>query len=251
MAQETWASGHVYRDNRNAYHDELVACRERCGWNCCRNLGFINGAFLKRTRSDRQVSSFFLAALWTIVGMTVLYDRRRPRKVQTHLDYRYRLTFEGLIPLFNLTSAKVPNAGALGFAIRLRNFSPGPLDYYLESVDIRLGTRTIPKYRLNAITGYLARGALRQVSPGGFEREAIAEFYGRGATKGTVEFSVTYGPPDEPPVRRLKLSIEFTLALPEEGGGDAGWETISPLRTMNRSATANHDGNIGNEDTYC
>ena len=72
------------------------------------------------------------------------------------------------------------------------------------------------------MTGYLARGALRVVRPAGFEREAVTEFYGKGATKGTIDFYTTYGPPDEPPVRGLKLSIEFTLSLPEEGGVDAG-----------------------------
>jgi hypothetical protein len=108
-------------------------------------------------RQDVEIGiGVFLVTLWTCVGLTILYDRRWPRKVQTHLDYRYGLTFEGLLPTFTPTSAKVPGAGALGFSISLRNYSPGPLDYCMESVDIRLGTRTIPKYKLNAVTGNIS-----------------------------------------------------------------------------------------------
>jgi hypothetical protein len=64
----------------------------------------------------------FLAVLWTIVGITALIDRKRPRKVQTHHDYRYGLTFEGISPNFTPPSSGLPNAGGIGFAIRTQKF---------------------------------------------------------------------------------------------------------------------------------
>src|SRR6266851_4409190 len=41
----------------------------------------------------------FLFVLWTSVGITVLIDRRKPRVIKPDHDYRYGLTFEGLMPL--------------------------------------------------------------------------------------------------------------------------------------------------------
>jgi hypothetical protein len=49
----------------------------------------------------------------------------------------------------------------------------------------------------------------------------MAEFYGKGEIKGTADLSVTYGPPDGPPIRRLKIGIEMTMIFPDRGNVDA------------------------------
>jgi hypothetical protein len=176
------------------------------------------------------------------VGVRVLLALDRPFRTQPHLDYRYGLTFEGLAPIFIPLNVKVSNPGSLSFAIHLRNFSPGPLDYQVESVDIRLGTRTIPKYKANSTTGYMARGSARVVRPPFFDADTLKEFHGKGDTKGTIDFAITYGPPDEPAVRRLKLGLEIVVSFPESGIGDHGWSDAiisEDDETMNRSATLN------------
>lgn len=164
----------------------------------------------------------FLVLLWTWVGLTVLIDRRRPRAISTHPDYRYGLVFEGFIPTFVPTNAGMPSPGGMLFSIQIRNFSPSPVKYVLESCDIRIGSRTHDKYEPNKISGYMARGSGRQARIGGFPPGTLNEFFGNEEpTKGTADFAVCYGPPDGPSVRRLKLSLDFLLVFPKDGAVNA------------------------------
>lgn len=159
----------------------------------------------------------FLATLWTLIGVLALVDRRKPRSVSMFPDYRYGLTFEGMIPNFVSTDSWMPEPGGLQFGIMLRNFTPGPIKYVLESLDIRLGTRSIPKYKPNSVSGYMARGSGRQAQGEGFPSGSMAEFYGKGPIKGTADFSVAYGPPEENSIRRLKISVELLMIFPPNG----------------------------------
>jgi hypothetical protein len=86
-------------------------------------------------------------------------------------------------------------------------------------MDVRLGTRSIPKYKANLLSGYMARGAGREARTSGFDYNDVKELYGKGEIRGTIDFSTTYGPPEEAPVRRLTVSIEFILSLPADGNG--------------------------------
>ena len=65
----------------------------------------------------------FLAVLWTSIGITVLSDRRKARLVRTEPEYKYSLTFEGIVPKYNNTHP----AAALQFGILFRNYSLGPI----------------------------------------------------------------------------------------------------------------------------
>ena len=71
----------------------------------------------------------FLAVLWTIVGITVLLDRRRPRSTKPYIDYRYGLTFEGLIPRY--TGLDEPNSRR-----RQPSFRPDGQELFTESDSI-------------------------------------------------------------------------------------------------------------------
>lgn len=160
----------------------------------------------------------FIAILWTWIGLLMLLDRRRPRSVTTYPDYRYGLVFEGFMPHFVPTNTQMPEPGGLQFAVQLRNFSPVPIKYVLETYDIRIGSRTHQKYQLNSVSGYMARGAGRQVRLSGFPSGTLNEFFGREeATQGTADVSICYGPPDGSPVRRLRLSLELHLIFPKDG----------------------------------
>jgi hypothetical protein len=130
----------------------------------------------------------FLIVLWTIIGICVLIDRRRPRVVRSHLDYRYGLTFEGLSPIYLSATANIIRAGSMQLNITVRNY-----------------------------TGFLARGASRSSKNVPFTADDLREFYGKPDTKGLAEFWITYGPIDGPPERRLKMTIEFFIALSEDG----------------------------------
>jgi hypothetical protein len=159
----------------------------------------------------------FLAILWTVVGLTYLFDRRKPRQITAHLDYRYGLTFVRIVPQFIASDSGFPQAGCVAFGVELCNYSPGPIYYRVEAVDMRLSGRTTPKYKANAVYGYMARGAGRTSTPVSFEAKEIKDFYGAGITEGTADVSITYGPPDQAPIRRLKISVELSIALPIDG----------------------------------
>lgn len=159
----------------------------------------------------------FVAVLWTSIGICALIDRRKPRIVTSNQDYRYGLTFEGMVPHFSpVSSAIASQRGAMGFAFQIKNYSPGPIQYAVELVDIRIGSRTIPKLKPNELVGFMPRGGGKVIRPGGFRAGSLKEFYGKGETKGTVDIAFVYGAPDEPPVRRLRMSIETTFFFPAE-----------------------------------
>lgn len=165
----------------------------------------------------------FLAALWTVVGVTSLMDRRRPRLIQPYQDYRYGLTFEGLAPVFTQSNSDMPEPGSLQFHINTRNYGPGPLRYVLESVDVRIGTRASVKYKKDSVQGYMARGAARTVRPDSFKPGDLSEFFGKGITEGSIDFSICYGPPEGPLVRRLQMSLQLFFVFPKEAGGGLGY----------------------------
>jgi hypothetical protein len=128
----------------------------------------------------------FLAALWTIIGISVLIDRRRPRIVRTQRDYRWGLTFEGLAPRYTAPNEPIPDAGSLNFWIMLRNFSQSPVRYEFENIDIRIGTRAIPRIVHGTLIGYMARGAGRTSTIKGFSSNQLKEFYGHGLADATA-----------------------------------------------------------------
>jgi hypothetical protein len=159
----------------------------------------------------------FLAVLWTTVGICALVDRRKPQKVQVHHDYRYGLTFEGFPPIYYQPSAGIPVAGALTFQLQLRNFSPGPIKYEIETFDITIGTRIATRPKKGELHGFMARGAARTSRLKAFEQKEVKEFYGQGDVIGKAEVSVAYGPPDGLPIRRWKIVLDLHITLSEDG----------------------------------
>jgi hypothetical protein len=153
-----------------------------------------------------------LATLWSIIGVTYLADRRRPRIVRTSPDYRYGLTFEGLIP--NL----VPHAedAWLGLGVQIRNFTQAPIRYSIEKFDIRIGTRTLPKTQGRPLKGYLARGGAKIGGAPSFKKDDLREFFGKRVV-GTAECSIIYGHPEEAPVRRLTINMELHFEFTPTG----------------------------------
>lgn len=169
----------------------------------------------------RTFAFVFIVGLWTWIGIAALIDRRRPKAVTTFPDYRYGLVFEGFTPLFVATNSKMPEPGGLQFSIQIRNFSPSPIKYVLESYDVRIGSRTHEKYGETIVSGYLARGSGRQARLSGFPSGTLTEFFGKETVKGTADFAICYGPPEGNPVRRLRVSLELHLIFPKDGVVDA------------------------------
>lgn len=163
----------------------------------------------------------FLTVFWTSIGVVYLFDRRKPRVIKPEHDYRYGLTFEGIVPLYDPNNED----GALQFSLQFRNFSSGPIRYTVESFDIRIDTRSLPKLKKGALTSFLPRGGARNSSQLPFKKSAIQEFIGK-TTEGTVDFEVSYGHPELPPVRFLKMSLRIVLVMAENPHPSLGFNAI-------------------------
>jgi hypothetical protein len=161
----------------------------------------------------------FLVLLWGYIGITFLIDRRGPRLVRVAPDYRFGLTFEGLIPAIDPLS----DEGWFSVAVQLRNFSQAPIQYTVTQFDVRIGTRALPKPE-KILTAYLARGAGRTSSPSKFSKDEMREFFGK-RMKGTADMMVIYGHPEEKPVRRLRIRADLILHLPSADAGPTAWGT--------------------------
>ena len=178
--------------------------------------------------------SIFLITLWTIVGVLYVYDRTKPRTMRVVPDYRYGLTFEGLNPFLDAMDEAV----WLSFGIAIRNYSQAPIRYAIEEFDIRIGSRALPKPE-KIFTGYLPRGGGKSISPSKFRKDDVREFFGK-RVKGTADISISYGHPEEKPVRRLRLHLEITLHFAETGeppfawGADIQKEEDEPFDPNNR-----------------
>jgi hypothetical protein len=157
----------------------------------------------------------FLVVLWTSIGITVLIDRRKPRVTKADQDYRYGLTFEGLM-LHLLGTDFDKDDSELGFGIQLRNFSSGPIKYTVEDFDVRVGNRALPRVKKGALIGFMARGSGRTSNSGSFKRSDFSQVIGR-RLEGTANLLISYGHPERPPVRRMSISIALILEIPESG----------------------------------
>lgn len=158
------------------------------------------------------VAGVFLFFLWTLIGFTVLRDRKKPRTITPHHDYRYGLTFEGIVPFFPIP--KKDTDAALSFGISVRNFSSGPLKYTIEVFDVIVDDRVLPKMKKGTLTSIMSRGAGRMSRNQAFSKEKIKDFYGKDV-KGTLELAIVYGHPERPPERRLKMTFELTIGMRE------------------------------------
>lgn len=173
----------------------------------------------------------FLSVLWTYIGLTFLIDRRKPRLTQPAQDYRYGLVFEGCVPVYEAANEDA----ALQIGLQLRNFSSGPIRYSVEHFDVRIGSRTLPKLKKGALVSYLPRGAGRTSSNVPFKKEDIIEYAGR-RVEGTVEFSIAYGHPEQPPERRLKMVMDVIFVFNASGalgfGGNITEESDEPISIL-------------------
>jgi hypothetical protein len=166
-------------------------------------------------RPDVRAAAFvFLVLLWAYVGFTVLIDRRRPRLVRSERDYRYGVTFEGFNPMAGPTFEN--DNDELRFAILLRNFSSGPIKYTVDDLDVRIGNRALPHLPRGVLFGFMARGAGRTSYSPPFKRSDFKQLIGH-QLDGTARFTVSYGHPELPPVRRLTISLGIALQIPESG----------------------------------
>lgn len=178
-------------------------------------VGLSSWAFEFVNRPEVRGAAFvFLILLWTYIGFTILIDRRKARIVKTEQDYRYGLTFEGFNPFLGATFDK--DEDQLRFGILLRNYSSGPIKYTIDELDVRIGNRALPHLAEGTLFGFMARGSGRTSWSPSFTRGDFKQYFGQELS-GTATFSVSYGHPEKPPVRRLTISLGITLLIPENG----------------------------------
>jgi hypothetical protein len=170
----------------------------------------------------QAAAATFLVLLWSYVGITILIDRHHPRDVRSVPDYRYGLTFEGINPNIDFLS----DDAWLNFGVQVRNFSQAPIRYHIESFDVRIGTRALPKSE-KQFTGYLPRGSGKTISPAAFKKEDVREYFGKRVT-GTAEFAITYGHPERKPERRLRIGTKITLHIQEKPGQEELFPGFGP-----------------------
>lgn len=162
----------------------------------------------------------FLATLWTIAGVTYLIDRTRARVVRISPDYRYGLTFEGIMP------SVLPHRedAWLTMGVQIRNFSQSPIRYAVERFEIKIGTRSLPpRSQSRPNRGYLARGAGKIAGAPSFKKDDLREFFGQNDVIGTAECAIVYGHPEQAPVRRLTIKAELHLDFTSGDGPPLGF----------------------------
>jgi hypothetical protein len=155
----------------------------------------------------------FLASLWTYIGIVFLADRKKPREIKAAQDYRYGLTFEGMAPIYD-SEISNDDDPMLSVGLQLRNYSSGPIRYDIETFDVRIGTRSLPKMKKGLLYGFMPRGGGRFSTNVGFKKSEIQEFMGKRST-GTVEVSISYGHPEHAPSRRLIMLFDLTIEFRE------------------------------------
>jgi hypothetical protein len=153
-----------------------------------------------------------LVTLWTYIGLQMLFDRRHPRIIKPHQDYKYALLFEGCVPFWNPDNKD----GGLQFGLQFRNFSAGALRCKVDHFDVRIGTRALPKLTKEVPSLFLPRGGGRIFKTEPFKIDDIIEYKGKNI-KGTAEYTVSYGPPEGAPERVLKMELEIYLKFDEDG----------------------------------
>jgi hypothetical protein len=176
------------------------------------NSGIYRCAYLLENPAVHAIGFTFLGILWTWIALVILASRR-PNDAKL---LRYGITFEGVFP--NLSPNNAEHLLQIGVA--LRNFTQVPLRYTIEVFDVHIESRTLPKYKKDALSAVLSRGAQRISSNISFKHDHLKEFLGK-RVEGTMELHLRYGDADKSPVRRLKMSfglvLEFPL-LPPAGG---------------------------------
>lgn len=154
----------------------------------------------------------FLAVLWTLIGIIWLRERRKPVEIFPLRDYRYGLTFQGIVPTLDLNN----DDGALQMGIAFQNYSPGPLRYEVEKFAVWIDTRSLPETDNSFIPIFMPRGAGRTSNGRPFKKMHIKEFLGRRC-EGTLSFSIAYGDVDDSrPSRRLKMSFTTYFVFPSD-----------------------------------
>jgi hypothetical protein len=162
----------------------------------------------------------FLVTLWTIIGLLVLRDRRKPIITQPYQDYRYGLTYEGCVPLYFPQKEEL-----LQFGLQLRNYSSGPLRSQLENFQILIDDRILPYDKSTPLTTIMPRGGFRIFRTPPFKRSSLKDFFGQRKI-GRADFSILYGDPEQPPIRRLKMTLELILEFKEDGSSLAYADNI-------------------------
>jgi hypothetical protein len=163
--------------------------------------------FVHRTEVQ-TAAAVFLVLLWTYIGVSTVSRRKRPIIIRHEEEYSYTLLHEGIN--FGFDPDNVENCLQLG--INLRNVGTLPMLYVVESLQVVIGDRTVTKKEYKNNSGIMARFGARVFRDTGFRRDAIKELFDTEVA-GSIKYSIAYGPPDAPSVRRLKLEIEIGMRL--------------------------------------
>src|SRR5688500_18407058 len=99
----------------------------------------------------------FTVVIWAINGLIWLKRQNSLSKSKINFDYLYDLDLTAL----SLGFDKENDKHNIQVGLKLRNSTSGPLEYYVETFDVILGDKTIPKPNFKSRRAVIPHGATR------------------------------------------------------------------------------------------
>lgn len=157
----------------------------------------------------------FATGIWALNGILWLARQRRPSQARVAFDYSYGIALDEVIPSHDPNNVD----NSLEFRFQIRNVAPGPIKYHAERIDIIVDDDRIRTVR--DIKGVLPRNSWVLLKVGGFTK-AVVDFL-PDRTKGSYEYSISYGHPNDKFSHRTKKQITFDLIKHEGKVTGAPW----------------------------
>lgn len=161
----------------------------------------------------------FLFSLWTIIGLSILRNRKIPNPVEitnnpvsvrTVHDYAYGLILDGIsvsAGRFPKSHPTYPNGDALMLTCNYRNVSQGPLRVRIEHYRVILNNRT------NDEDPFQSDRIFSRLQAMGMRSGGVPIDDDDSNLSGTISLQFIYGHPDSDYVRRYHLKVNIQVII--------------------------------------
>ncbi len=187
-------------------------------WGAILALALALGATVSRHAfaflSDVHVQMFgsvFIWALWSYIGLSLLYRLHNGLTVSTRVDYKYAVIIDGLtIGINKEASAKDP---AVQVTVNLRNVANGAIALQVLEFRLIISGRTYPPEEPMK-TIVLPRIGPRSVTSRAFAREVLDD---EALTVGHLDMILQYGPAEEAFERKYRVRLKLHIQTEPAG----------------------------------
>jgi hypothetical protein len=149
----------------------------------------------------------FVSAIWGLNGIIWLKHQKQPSDERISFDYAYGLALEDI----TLAIEREKEESALQFGLRFRNAASGPMRFYVEEFDVILKDRTIARPTFINRGGFIPRDSSTIFFYPPFSKKVLDECSPR--SDGVLRYSVIYGHPESPYLRRTKKKLILSVRL--------------------------------------